>query len=251
MTQTSEIVAFLDSHLRTESIDDYSCNGLQVQGPVAVTTIGLAVDACMDAYRAAVREKCELLIVHHGLIWGGLRSITGSVHGQVSYLLDHGLGLYASHLPLDLHPVDGNNVRLCAILGIAAPVPFGKYHGIDIGYAGNLPMSLSIEELSQKLDTALGGASTALPFGKTQIRSVGIVSGGGSDTLDEAIAKNLDCLITGESQHQNHHLALEGSINVLYAGHYYTEKPGVQALGKLLERTFGVRSVFLDIPTLV
>ena len=72
-------------------------------------TVGLAVDACMRSFRAAADRDCELVLVHHGLIWGGLRSVRGNVRARLSFLLEHGIGLYAAHLPLDAHARWGNN----------------------------------------------------------------------------------------------------------------------------------------------
>ncbi len=248
---TGELVAFLDEHLRAGEIPDVSRNGLQVQGAEAVRRVGLAVDACLASYEAAVTAGCELLVVHHGLIWGGLAAITGPVYRQVKYLVENDLNLYAAHLPLDLHPESGNNIGLARLLDIADPQPFGSYKGIDIGFSGSLPAPLPVQSLADRLRERIGGPTQVLPFGPERVSTVGIVSGGGSDSLDEAIEKGLDCLITGEPQHWNHHRALEGTIHVIYAGHYHTEMLGVKALGELLEQRFGVASTFLDIPTLV
>lgn len=90
-----------------------------------------------------------------------------------------------------------------------------------------------------------------LPFGSRKIRTVAVVSGGGSDAIPEAIDKKIDCFITGESNHWNHHSALEGRLNVLYLGHYHSETPGVRAVAKNLEQKFDVETMFIDKPTLV
>ena len=248
---TRELVAFLDEHLRREQIPDTSRNGLQVQGADTVQRVGLAVDACLASYEAAVAAGCELLVVHHGLIWEGLGAITGPVYRQVKYLVENDLNLYAAHLPLDLHPQSGNNIRLARLLDIADPKPFGAYKGIDIGFRGSLPEPLPVPRLADRLRERIGGPNQVLPFGPERVSTVGIVSGGGSECMNEAIRKGIDCLITGEAQHWNHHRALEGAIHVIYAGHYHTETLGVEALGELLEQRFGVTSQFLDIPTLV
>jgi putative NIF3 family GTP cyclohydrolase 1 type 2 len=101
------------------------------------------------------------------------------------------------------------------------------------------------------LQKNIGGAASMLPFGKKLNCTVAIVSGGGSDTLPEAIANGIDCFITGEPSHWNHHAALEAGINVIYSGHYNTETVGVRALGNHLQEIFEVDAVFIDEPTLV
>jgi dinuclear metal center YbgI/SA1388 family protein len=246
-----EIVSYLNLLLDIEKIKDFSCNGLQVQGSATIKRIGCAVDACLAVYKKAAAKKCQMLIVHHGMIWNGLTSITGAVHDQVEFLISSGISLYAAHLPLDLHPELGNNIMLARLLKLSSIRPFGKYHDNYIGFEGILPKPFSITELGNACRKKLGGTSSALPFGKKRIKSVAIVSGGGSDAIPEAIDKKIDCFITGEPNHWNHHSALEGKLNVLYLGHYHSETPGVKAVGKNLSQKFDVKTVFIDEPTLV
>jgi putative NIF3 family GTP cyclohydrolase 1 type 2 len=78
-----------------------------------------------------------------------------------------------------------------------------------------------------------------------------VVSGGGASLLEEAVSRKLDCYVTGEGAHWNHHLALEAGINVIYLGHYHSETPGVRAVGEALAGRFGLRTHFIDEPTLV
>jgi dinuclear metal center YbgI/SA1388 family protein len=245
------IVKFLDKELRITEIQDLSRNGLQVEGDENVRRVALAVDACGAAYRAAADEDCQMIIAHHGMIWGGLPSITGTVFRQLRFLFDRGISLYAVHLPLDLHPKHGNNARIADMLGVRSRRPFGDYHGTMIGYEGTLPQAVHLSQLSLQLEKALGGKNVVLPFGKPALRRVGIVSGRAGDILAEAVGKHLDCFITGEPKHEQYHLAKEARISVIYCGHYHSEKAGVQALGRLIEKKFGITCVFLDIPTIL
>ncbi len=251
MVPRQRLVRHLDALLDTRGIKDASCNGLQVQGADEVSVIGLAVDASLAAYRKAVAAGCQMLVVHHGLIWTGLTHVTGNVHRHLQFLLDYRLNLYASHLPLDLHPRLGNNARLAAILGLAGRAPAFDYHGIRIGTRGRLKTPRTNAEIVATLKSAIGGTPLVLPFGKKKNRTVGVVSGGGAEGLGQAIAMELDCYVTGEHAHYNHHQAAEAGINVIFAGHYETETVGVKALGRALEARFRVKTVFLDVPTRV
>jgi dinuclear metal center YbgI/SA1388 family protein len=249
--EREKLVQFLDTELKIRSIQDLSRNGLQVEGTERIVRVGLAVDACEEAYEAAAHENCQMIIVHHGMIWGGLPYITKNIYRQVKFLFDHAINLYAAHLPLDLHPKYGNNAQIADILGVRSRKPFGNYKGTLVGYEGVLPGAMNIGALSSRLEKALGGSNVLLPFGKKMIRSVGIMSGRATDILAEAIEKGVDCFITGEPRHEHHHLAKEAGINVIYCGHYYSEKVGVQAVGKLIEKKFGIESIFLDVPTIM
>jgi len=247
----TDIVSWLNQELRIAEIEDVSCNGLQVEGTETVARIGLAVDASLEAYKAAEKQNCQMILVHHGMIWKGLTSVTGAVYRQIKFLLDNDINLYAAHLPLDLHAVYGNNALLAKKIGLASLKLFGNYHGTMIGYEGVFNKPVTLTALSEKLKTLLGGETVILPFGKKQIQRVAIVSGSAGELLKEGIDKSVDCYITGEPKHDHHHLAKEGGLNVIYCGHYHSEKFGVMALGKALEKKFGVESVFLDVPTIV
>jgi dinuclear metal center YbgI/SA1388 family protein len=249
--EREKLVRFLDKELRINEIQDLSRNGLQVEGTEKIRRVGLAVDACQEAYEAAAHEDCQMIITHHGMIWGGLPSITKTVYRQIHYLFDHEINLYAVHLPLDLHPKYGNNAQIADILRIRSRKPFGDYKGTFVGWEGLLPGAVNIRALSDRLEKTLGGNNTLLPFGKKEIRRVGIMSGRATDILAEAVRKGLDCFITGEPIHEHHHLARDAGINVIYCGHYHSEKAGVQAVGKLIEKKFWIESVFLDIPTIM
>jgi len=243
------ICDFLSDTLAIDSITDVSCNGLQVEGAAQIKRTGCAVDACMTTFRMAIENRCDMLIVHHGIIWGGLTEISGPVRSRIQYLMEHNLNLFAVHLPLDLHAKLGNNAQLAALLNLSSIKPFGMYKGTLIGCEGNAAPRTTRDNIVDKLCRSLDTSCTVLPFGEERIRRIAIVSGGGADELDEAIEKGIDCFITGEPSHENYHAALEAGINVIYAGHYNTEKGGVQAVGSLIEKKFGVETVFLDVPT--
>jgi dinuclear metal center YbgI/SA1388 family protein len=251
MAERKTIVAFLNEYLNIDTIEDVSCNGLQVEGVADVIRVGLAVDASMSVYHKAADLGCQFLLVHHGIIWGGIKAITGPVYNHLKFLIEHGINLYAAHLPLDLHPEAGNNICLVRLLKLSDVEPFGAYKGIDIGFAGVLPKAATIEQVSGRLKDHLGGTVRCLPFGPELNTKLGIVSGSGSDCIPEAISRGMDCVITGEPKHENHHTALEGAINVVYCGHYESEQLGVKEVGKILAEHFGVVIKFIDEPTLV
>lgn len=242
------LTAYLDSRLEINAVPDASCNGLQVEGSARVSRAALAVDACLDAYREAVRSRCEMLIVHHGLVWEGIRAIRGYYRRHVGFLVENNLNLYAAHLPLDIHPELGHNALIAATLGLSAPEPFGDYHGRAIGRRGVLPKPMTIEQLRRTVEKASGGPSAMLAAGKKQVRTVGIVSGNGGSILAQAAAAGLDCFITGEKVYSHYQHARDTGLNVLYLGHYHSERFGLHALGNDLSAKLGLETVFVDVP---
>lgn len=243
------VVDFLDTHLEVDRIPDFphALNGLQVQGSGPVRRVALAVDAS-QAVINLVNGRADLLIVHHGLFWGGLRPLTGPNYRRVKALIDGGIALYSVHLPLDLHSEVGNSAILARRLGFAEPLyPFGDYKGTPIGWCGKL--GLSTDEVEKRLTEITKGPVRTLNGGPDWIAKAGVVTGAGASTLTEAAEAGLDAIITGEAQHHHAIEAKELGVTVFLGGHYATETFGVQAVGKLLEDKFGVESFFVDSPT--
>jgi len=246
MVLLKEIVEFLDGELGVKDVEDSSNNGLQVSGNKGVKKIAFAVDACMEVFEKA--KDFDMVIVHHGISWDdSLKYLTGINYSRVKFLIDNNISLYGAHLPLDKHPKHGNNAELCRIFGLKHIHGFGDYNGQVIGFAGERDISLKefIKEIEKKLDTKC----LLFEFGKKQIKKIGVVSGGGSSALNEAIEKGLDCFVTGEVPHHTYQLAKEGNINLIAAGHYATETFGVKALMNILKEKFDVDVKFIDAPT--
>ncbi len=245
----TDLVRYLDEYLHVREVPDApeALNGLQVQNSGDITRLAAAVDVCEATVRAAGERDADLLLVHHGLFWSGLRPLTGPVYRRVAGLLGHNIALYSAHLPLDRHRAVGNNAVLARQLGVQVRGEFGEYHGTAIGLWGEL--GLSREQLREQLVAALGATPRVLAFGPDRVQRVGIITGAGGSEIAQAAAAGLDTYITGEGQHWTYFEAEELGLNVFYAGHYASETVGVKALAEHVSVKFGLPWVFLDHPT--
>ena len=245
----SDLARYLDGYLRVREVPDApeAVNGLQVANSGDVTRIGAAVDLCEATVRLAAEQGADLLLVHHGLFWGGPKPLTGSAYRRVAALIRQNIALYSAHLPLDLHPDVGNNAMFARQLGVTARGDFGEEYGVRIGVWGELDIPRAA--LQQQLATVLGAAPRVMAFGPERVRRVGIVTGGAGSMIPQAAAAGLDTYITGEGAHHTFFDAEELRMNVFYAGHYATETVGVKALAEHLSAKFGLPWTFLDHPT--
>lgn len=243
------LVAHLDTYLEVDCWTDKSLNGLQVEGADQISRVALATDTALATIAMAIEAGAQMLIAHHGLFWGRVEPVTGPMRARLAALLDAGLSLYVSHLPLDAHPEVGNNAVLARLLELEDREPFGRWGDRAIGVLGRLPATVDRAALAARLEALLGTRPDVLPFGDDAIRSVAVVSGAAADLIPEAAEAGADAFITGETSHTAYHQARERRMNVVFAGHYATETLGVRALGDHLEREFGLETVFLDAPT--
>lgn len=248
-TTLKKLVSFLDAELAlSEFPEDESANGLQIEGRESIKKIGIAVDACEYVFEKASESNIDFLLVHHGLIWGSIKSVRGMTKKRIKALLINDISLYACHLPLDWHPEYGNNAQLLRLLSIKKMGEFGEYHGKRIGYWGRSENEISIEEFTSKIDKTLRTKSSSINFGK-KVRNVGVVSGGGWFAINDAERYGIDTFLTGEPSHSAYTLAEEMKVNLVFAGHYATETPGIKAVGQMLKKRFGLEIEFIDHPT--
>lgn len=224
---------------------DISLNGLQVGNRDAdVKKVAFAVDACLQSVQMAVESNADLLVVHHGLFWGRPIAINGAHYQRVATLIKNDVGLYACHLPLDAHLELGNNAQMAMKLGIKDFVEFD-----DVGVIGKLPKPMTSRQIMQALvDESEFEHCHSIEFGKKTCETVAFVSGSAARDLDLAIAVGADIFVTGERSHTSYHTCKEMGMNMLCLGHYATEVYGVKALKALFE-SWGLETVFLDIPT--
>ena len=244
-----EIVRHCDALLRTAAVRDYdgAVNGLQVENQGAVTRIAAAVDASCVTLALAAAAGADLLVVHHGLFWSPRQPWTGPTFKLMRLALESGLAVYSSHLPLDLHPRLGNNVQLCAALGLKGLRPFFQSKGQDIGLVSASRLERTV--LAARLQQAVGGKPQVIAAGPALCRRIGVVTGGAGSELKRAVEEGVDTFITGEGPHWTFAQAEELGVNLLYGGHYATETFGVKALAAELSRKFRVPWSFLDHPT--
>jgi len=246
------LLQYVDAYLGVPDHPDYphALNGLQVGGPEEVNHVMAAVDASEASIAAAVEAGADLLLVHHGLFWDGLRPVTGRRLRRLGPLIEHGVALYSAHLPLDSHPEVGNCALLGRALGLEPRGRFAAYHGVDIGWWGELAVPVDVAVLGERLMDVLGGARVhVIPGGPAVVGRVGVVTGGGASYTVEAAALGLDALVTGEGSHHTHFDAMELGVHVLMGGHYATETFGVRALAAHIADRFELRWEFLDQPT--
>ena len=255
MNAAAELAHLANDLLRCRETPDYSpaLNGLQVDNRAPITRIAAAVDCSQRTIRGAIDAGANLLVVHHGLFWGGLLPLTGTHLERVRALLEHDVALYAAHLPLDAHETMGNSFLLARALGLEPAGGFARYQTIFCGVQGTSDMATdSLVSACDRFARQHGGRAIASPHPNARrTRRWGVVTGAGItvDTLREAVELGLDTVITGEGPHWSAVDAEEKGLVIVYAGHYATETLGVQALAAWLAAQAGVPWNFVEAPT--
>lgn len=248
MVLLKDLLNYSNNILEIERFNDYCPNGLQIEGKSEIKKIVSGVTASQALIDAAIEENADVLLVHHGYFWKGEDArIIGLKYKRVSSLIESGINLIAYHLPLDAHPLYGNNAKLSELLDFKVAGSFPS-DNTAVGMYGTLKTPMSADEFSEKITSVLGQKPLHIGENDEQIHTVAWCSGAAQSYLEPAAELGVDAYLTGEVSEQTVHIAREYGIHFFAAGHHATERYGVQALGDHLASHFALKHQFIDIP---
>ncbi|MCU7920615.1 MAG: Nif3-like dinuclear metal center hexameric protein [Candidatus Thiodiazotropha sp. (ex Epidulcina cf. delphinae)] len=246
MIDILSLETYCNELLSVDDFDDYCPNGLQVEATEQVTRLMVGVTACQALIKEAEHWGADALLVHHGYFWRGERLPLRGLKGKrIGALFQQHTSLLAYHLPLDAHPVYGNNRQLGNRLGFAGAK--ASPAGQSLIWQMRLPQPLSAGDLAQRLTDSLGRKPLHIGSNPGLLKRIGWCTGAAQGAIEEASALGLDAFISGEISEPTVHLARELGIHYFAAGHHATERYGVQALGRHLAERFDLEYRFVDI----
>lgn len=238
-----DLTAYLADFLQLADYQDYAPNGLQVEGKDEINTIVTGVTASQALIDQAIALNADAILVHHGYFWKSEpQQIVGFKQRRIKALLMNDINLLGYHLPLDGHAELGNNAMLGKLwqLQDITPQP-------GLVRLGKLASPVSIESFVKTVSASLDRPALHLPGGPQQVQTIAWCSGGAQGYIDQALQWQADVYISGEVSEQTTHLAQEGGIHYLAAGHHATERLGIKALGEHLAEKFGLECHFIDV----
>jgi dinuclear metal center YbgI/SA1388 family protein len=242
-----ELAGFLAKELQVTTFRDYCPNGLQVEGRKSISNIVTGVTACLALIEAAIDCNADAMIVHHGYFWRGEDArVIGQKQKRLKQLLSHDISLFAYHLPLDAHPSLGNNAQLAQRLGFELLEKFGDENLACLGQVSDTSIQ-TLAQLSTHVETCLGRTPMVIGDVMHSVEKIAWCTGAAHSMLQQAIDAGATVFISGEISEPTVHLAREAGIAYMACGHHATERYGVQALGDMISRSFGVEHQFIDI----
>lgn len=244
MASRDEIVAYANELLDVDAWPDYGPMGMQVVGADEVRRIVCGVSASLELFERSVEVGAQLLLVHHGLFLNKRPTVVDRrLRRRLETLFRGDVTLLAYHLALDAHPEVGNNACLARELGLQVEGRFA-----DIGARGRLTPGLPVDELLARIRARVAPDPLVFLAGPPTVERVAISSGGSGHDLDRAASEGFELFLTGEPEEESLYLARELEIHFVAAGHYATERLGVQAVSALLAERFDIGWQFIEIP---
>jgi dinuclear metal center YbgI/SA1388 family protein len=115
-----EIISFLESQAHPSLQEHYDNAGL-LTGDAGWECKGIvcSLDATEEVVSEAIEKKCNLVVAHHPIIFGGLKKINGKnyVEKTVIKAIKNDIAIYAIHTNLD-NVIEGVNGRIAGMLGL-------------------------------------------------------------------------------------------------------------------------------------
>ncbi len=252
MTDRDQLLQSLNTLLQPERFRDYGPNGLQVEGAAVVRKIVSGVTASRALIEAAIAAGADSIFVHHGLFWRGQDGcVTGWMKQRLALLLKHDINLFAYHLPLDAHPVLGNNAQLALKLGLIAPEgPEARFGEQGLGFLGGRIDGGDFENsqnLAKHVEYVTKRSVTHVSCGNHAIKKIAWCTGGAHSYFEAAIAAGAQAFITGEISEPQAHYARECGVAYLACGHHATERYGAPAVAAHVAGQLGLVHEFIDI----
>ena len=235
----NDIELFLNEVFPHENALDYDNVGL-IAGDreKVVTAILVSLDLTDKAIESAREAGANLIITHHPIIFGGIKSLTmdDAVGKTLIKLVKSGISVIACHTNLDLTDEFGN-LAIADILGADEPE---RVNGATCGVLYELPEDTTLKEYCRKVADELGTSGIiTINDPDSRVRKVFIQGGAFDEDSVEAVVKcGADTVLSGEIKH---HICVgfeQMGINTVIAGHSATEQAYLPKLKNLLSEKY-------------
>ncbi|MBR7116692.1 MAG: Nif3-like dinuclear metal center hexameric protein [Clostridia bacterium] len=194
----------------------------------------VTLDVTEEVVDYAIANRFDLILSHHPLIFKPLGSLSEDSHvaRKVIRLIKSDIAVISLHTRAD--KVEGGvNDTLCDVVGIKGAIPFGEG---DLGRIGTLDEEYNMEDFSYMLKDVLGCDGIRVADACIPIQHVAVVGGDGKSYVREALAMGADTYISGRIGYNVMTEASEMGINLIEAGHFFTEQPVTAFFQSLLMR---------------
>ena len=244
MTTVNDILQYINTLAPGYMKMDWDNVGLLCGDPrQPVRKVLVALDPFESVCKEAKAVGADLLVTHHPLIFQALKSVTTqtSVGRSVLFLCQNGISAINAHTNLDCAP-GGVNDMLASRLELAN-IQVLNPNGTD--ESGNPWGLLRTGEISMELDAflahvkaRLGAPMLRCTKANSQVRKVAVGGGACAGSVYEAFRAGCDTFVTADVKYNQFWDAKDLGINLIDAGHFYTENPVCGYLAEKLKGQF-------------
>lgn len=233
MTQ-KKLYESLSAHFPEYLSEEWDNDGIMSSSDLSaeVNHVLVTLDVTEDVVDYAIESGCDLIISHHPLIFKPISHITEDNHisRKIIKLISNNVSVFSFHTRAD-KAVGGVNDILANRLGLSDVSPFGEG---NLGRVGILPEETSLDLFCDTVKLLLGADAVRYADAYNPVRRVALVGGDGKDFVRDAISVGADTYLSGRISYNVMEEAAEMGINLIEAGHYFTEFPIVSYFAALI-----------------
>lgn len=203
-----------------------------------VKRVLIALDTTGEVIDRAIEEGADVIISHHPLFFGGLGNMNALTFdgARAVRLAKANIATMSFHTRLDALEGGVNDV-LAARLGLEKVEVVGEEGICRIGELPRETDALAFAK-SVKETLSLGdgerSAAVAICRGGKKVKRVAVLGGSGGDDIKIAAAAGADTFVTGELKYHERLSASDFGMNLICAGHFFTEYPVCEVLERLV-----------------
>ena len=192
------------------------------------------MDVTPEAIDYAIENGYDLIISHHPLIFKGVKSVSGDfgIPSRIIKLIKNDVSVMSFHTRFDA--VDGGvNDALAEIFGLS-DIEKVLCDGIEMMRIGDLENEMTIEEFVVLVKEKLGCEYLNFASNSGKVHRLAVLGGGGGSYIRDAQYAGADTYLAGEIGYHNLTDCKDMHINLVEAGHYFTENPALKNLAKFV-----------------
>ncbi len=220
-----ELYSKLDERIPKELSEPWDNDGIMccADGTQEISRVLITLDVTDEIVDYAVSSHFDLIISHHPLIFRPLSSLTEDTHvaRKVIKLISGGVSVFSFHTRAD-KVLGGVNDQLADTIGVHECVPFGEGF---LGRVGTIDEECDLDEFACMIKQSLNADTVRYADAFNLVKRVAVVGGDGKDFVLDAIKAGADTYVSGRIGYNLMEEASGLGINLIEAGHFFTEQP--------------------------
>ena len=203
-------------------------------GDREVNKVLFCMDVTPEAIDYAIENGYDLIISHHPLIFKGVKSVSGDfgIPSRIIKLIKNDVSVMSFHTRFDA--VEGDVNDALAEIFELTDVEKVLCDGIEMMRVGNLKNEMTIEEFVVLVKEKLGCEHLNFASNTGKVSRLALLGGGGGSYIRDAQHAGADTYLSGEIGYHNLTDCKDMQINLVEAGHYFTENPSLKNLAKFV-----------------
>lgn len=235
----NELYDIFNRHFPEYLREDWDNDGIMccTDSSAEVNNVLIALDVTESVVDYAISRNFDLIISHHPLIFRPVSAMTEDEHTsrKLIKLISNNISVFSFHTRAD-KATGGVNDILASIIGLTDVIPFGEG---GMGRIGNLPEEISLDEFADTVKEKLGSDAIRIADAYNPVKRVALLGGDGKGFVRDAISEGADTYLSGRLSYNVMEDGADMGINLVEAGHYFTEFPLTNLFSSIISNADG------------